>query len=197
MAIRAFETSGSSASNAAISPATRKRAVNLRRTVPNKKAPPPKKKSPPPKPNSSKTKRPVIPQNIRKSAKFNKLVERLWRNAGAIGNAAFQNEWNKARTKAFNIIENRIARGVPPFTPSPPKAPKKSSPPKAHNLNYKFSPQSGRVKIKAPNSGRYVYANGGSVTLEYLKSLASRLQVNIKGLRSKKEIVNKIFGNGK
>jgi hypothetical protein len=141
-----------------------------------------------------------------KSNKFDKMVERIWRNAGAIGNSAYQNEWNKARRKAMNMVENRMMRGLPPLSisppkpkvPSPPKAkPKVPSLPRASNLNHKLSPKSGRVKIKAPNTGRYVYANGASVTLEYLKSLASRLQVNIKGLRSKTAIANKIFKNGK
>ena len=129
------------------------------------------------------------------------MVERIWRNAGAIGNSAYMNEWNKARRKAINMVENRMMRGLPPLSISPPKPHKVPSPPKVPKVpsppNHKLSPKSGRVKIKAPNSGRYVYANGGSVTLEYLKSLANRLQVNIKGLRSKTAIANKIFKKNK
>ena len=63
---------------------------------------------------------------------------------------------------------------------------------KAH-VNYKFSPKSGRVKIKAPNSGRFVYANGTAISLAHLKSLAATLGVNIKGLRSKANIAQKLF----
>jgi hypothetical protein len=104
----------------------------------------------------------------------------------------------------MNRIQNRLNKNQNLFTPSPPKpkvktpSPPKTkvktpSPPKAINLNYKLSPKSGRVKIKAPNSGRYVYANGASVSLDYLKKLASLLQVDIKGLRSKANIAKMIF----
>jgi serine/threonine protein kinase len=186
---------------AALSPATRRRAVNLRAKAKKNEAP--KKKPSPPKgaPVPKTEKRPVIPRNVLKSSKFDKMVERIWRNAGAIGNAEYTNEWNKARRKAINMVENRMMRGLPPLSISPPKVPSPPKPPKPPKVlsppNHKLSPKSGRVKIKAPNSGRYVYANGGSVSLEYLKSLASRLQVNIKGLRSKTAIANKIFKKNK
>ena len=178
-----------------LSPRTRERAVKLRAALKPaknvKKAANKAKRTASPKTE----KRPPVPRNVLKSAKFNKLVERLWRNAGDATN----NGWNKARNKALRMVENRIMRGIPPLSPNSPKKAKtpekpKASPPK---VNYKFSPKSGRVKIKAPNTGRYVYANGGSVSLEYLKSLASRLQVNIKGLRSKAAIANKIFKHNK
>jgi hypothetical protein len=88
-------------------------------------------------------------------------------------------------------------------TPSPKK--KTPSPVKKARVNSstqlrrvivgaKKSPTSGRLKIKAPNSGRLVYVNGGSVPLQYLKNFASRHGVNIKGLRSKSNIAQKLFG---
>ena len=179
-----------------LSPMTRARAVKLRAAL--KPAKNVKKAANKAKLTASpKTeKRPPVPRNVLKSAKFNKMVERLWRNAGDASN----NGWNKARNKALRMVENRIMRGIPPLSPNSSKkakTPEKkqvSSPPK---VNYKLSPKSGRIKIKASNTGRYVYANGSSVSLEYLKSLASRLQVNIKGLRAKAAIANKIFKHSK
>jgi hypothetical protein len=38
-----------------------------------------------------------------------------------------------------------------------------------------------------------VYANGPTISLEYLKSLAAQRGINIKGLRSKANIARKIF----
>ena len=170
-------------------------------------------------PLSPPKKKVTLPTGLLKTAKFNKLVEKIWKNAGSASGANFQNAWNNSRKKAIKIVENRLRANKPAFTPSPPKPkassppkPKASSPPKpkapsppkpkakAPNAkakalpNYRLSPNSGRVKIKASNSGRYVYANGASVSLDYLKGLAAMLQVNIKGLRSKANIAQKIFG---
>jgi Protein kinase domain len=143
----------------------------------------------------------VVTAKILRSNKFNKFVNSIFKAKGS-------ENWNAARNEAIQKIENRLRRNLPAFSPSPPKPKPKAkakprakpkakakspSPPKARNLNYKLSPSSGRVKIKAPNTGRYVYANGSSVSLEYLKSLAVRLHVNIKGLRSKKNIAHRIF----
>jgi hypothetical protein len=73
----------------------------------------------------------ALPKNILKSSKFNKMVEQTWKSAGAIGNAGFQNAWNKARAKVIEKIKNRLARNLPAFTPSPPKPKAKTpSPPK-------------------------------------------------------------------
>jgi hypothetical protein len=60
-----------------------------------------------------------------------------------------------------------------------PKAPKKSP--------------SKRVKILNPETGRMVYADGPTITLAYLKNLAARKGVNIKGLRAKNNIARKIL----
>jgi hypothetical protein len=156
-----------------------------------------------------KTKKKVlVPPALFKTAKFDKMVEKIWKNAGAASGANFQNAWNNSRMKAIEILRNRLANNKPAFSPSPPKPKAKTppkpkvkspvkvkspSPPKAANLNYKLSPKSGRVKIKAPNSGRYVYANGASVSLDHLKKLAATFKINIKGLRSKANIAKMIF----
>jgi hypothetical protein len=58
--------------------------------------------------------------------------------------------------------------------------------------NFEKSP-SGRIKVKNPQTGRFVYANGPSIALSYLKNLAARRGVNIKGLRAKNAIAKKIF----
>ena len=58
--------------------------------------------------------------------------------------------------------------------------------------NFEKSP-SGRIKVRNPQTGRFVYANGPSITLSYLKNLATRRGVNIKGLRAKNAIAKKIF----
>ena len=141
-----------------------------------------------------------LPPGLLKSNKFNKLINKIYKSQGSKEAESFNNAWSRARNKAIQQVQNRVNANKPPFTPSPPKAKapsppkaKAPSPPKARNLNYKLSPTSGRVKIKAPNSGRYVYANGQSVSLEYLKSLANRLKVDIKGLRSKANIAKRIF----
>jgi serine/threonine protein kinase len=91
----------------------------------------------------------------------------------------------------------KAPRAKTPNAPKP-KAPRAKTPnapkPKAVNFNFKLSPSSGRAKIRAPNSGRYVYANGSTISLEYLKGIAASMGVNIKGLRSKANIAKKLFG---
>lgn len=160
----------------------------------------------PPKPAKVKSppkKKVVVPPALFRTAKFDKMVEKIWKNAGSASGANFQNAWNNSRAKAIEILRNRLANNKPAFSPSPLKTTKAKTPPKpkvktpspprALNLNYKLSPKSGRVKIKAPNSGRYVYANGASVSLDHLKKLAATFKVNIKGLRSKANIAKMIF----
>jgi hypothetical protein len=61
------------------------------------------------------------------------------------------------------------------------------------NANFERSP-SGRIKVKNPQTGRFVYADGPTISLSYLKNLATRRGVNIKGLRAKEAIAKKIFG---
>lgn len=202
-----------------LSPSTKERAKKLREDAKNKKKGKGKvasanknaTKKVPTKvefliPNKSKK----IPPAVYKTAKFNKLVAKIYENKGGlVGGSNFANAWNKARTAAIAVIQARINANKPPFSPTPPRAPRLPSPlgpppkpkvktpspskPKKVSFNYKISPKSGRTKIKAPISGRYVYANGSTISLEYLKGLAVTMGVNIKGLRSKANIARKIF----
>jgi serine/threonine protein kinase len=165
------------------------------------KSPPKPAKAPsPPK------KKVQVPPALFKTAKFNKMVEKIWKNAGSASGANFHNAWSRARIKAINVLENRLRRNQPPFTPSPPKPranlppplsplgpppkPKAKSP--AKRPNYKLSPSSGRAKVKSTNSARWVYANL-HYSMDDLKALAVRLGVNTKGLRSKANIAKRIF----
>ena len=169
-----------------------------------KSPPKPAKAASPPK------KKVKVPPGILKTAKFNKLVEKIWKNAGAVSNAGFQNAWYSARMKAINVVENRLRANKPAFTPSPVKLPSPLSPlgpkpkvpsppkpkPKAPSPpkpKFKLSPSSGRAKIQSKNTGRWVYANL-HYSMDELKSLATRLSVNVKGLRSKANIAKKLFG---
>lgn len=166
---------------------------------PAKAASPPKKKV-------------KVAPGLLKTAKFNKLVEKIWKNAGAVSNAGFQNAWYSARMKAINVVENRLRANKPAFSPSPVKLPsplsplgpkpKAPSPPKAKpkapsppkpKPKFKLSPSSGRAKIQSKNTGRWVYANL-HYSMDELKSLATRLSVDVKGLRSKADIAKKLFG---
>ena len=169
-----------------LSPATRVRAVALRAKT--KAASPPKKKANTPSPVRV-TKRPAVPQVILKSAKFEKLIEKIWRNTGNLTN----NGWTSARNKALNIVRNN---GLS-VSPAALAAPRPHGFVKLATLEHVRSPKSGRIKIRAPNSGRLVYADGASVSLAHLKNLAKIVKANIKGLRSKAQIANKIFSNRK
>jgi serine/threonine protein kinase len=184
---------------------------------------------------------------MRKNKKFNKLVEAIWRNNGAISGKNYNNAWSSARGKAIRLVELRINRGNEPFSPNPrsvakvpipklpsprretPSPPRRVSPPKnlaaavkklrnaqaklvANRLkskvivapppvpigrragaNFQTSPGSKRVKILNPETGRMVYANGPAISMQYLKNLATRRGVNIKGIRAKNAIARKIF----
>jgi predicted Ser/Thr protein kinase len=179
-----------------------------------RKRPSPPKPAKAPSPPKKKVK---VPPALFKTAKFNKMVEKIWKNAGAAAGANFQNAWNSSRTKAIKIIENRLRNNKPAFSPSPPKPrnelppplsplgppkpkPKVPSPPKpkpkakspAKHPNYRLSPSSGRAKIRSKNSSRWVYANL-HYSMEELKALAAHLGINTKGLRSKANISKRIF----
>jgi len=163
----------------------------LRKEKPAKAPSPPKKKV-------------KLPPGLLKTAKFNKLVEKLWKNAGSASGANFQNAWNRARMKAINVVENRLRANKPAFSPSPVRLPsplsplgpppkpraKTPSPPK--RPNYKLSPSSGRPKIQSKNTSRWVYANL-HYSMEDLKALAAVMEISVKGLRSKANIARKIF----
>ena len=156
----------------------------------------------------------VIPREVLKNAKFNRMVEKMWKNAGAKSGAEFNNAWSNARRRAMNVIKNRIRNNKAPFSPSPPK-PKAKTPsppkpkanlpppliplgpppkPKAKNSNFKLSPSSGRAKVKSNATGRWVYADL-HYSMEQLKRMATNKGVNTKGLRSKANIARKIFGS--
>ena len=169
-----------------LSPETRFRAIKLRFKTKGA-SPPPKKKPNTPSPPRV-TKRPAVPQVILKSAKFEKLIEKIWRNTGNLTN----NGWTSARNKALNIVRNK---GLS-LSPNAPAA-RPHGFAKLAALEHIKSPTSGRYKIRAPNSGRLVYADGASVSLKYLKNLARLVKANIKGLRSKAQIANKIFSKNK
>jgi serine/threonine protein kinase len=168
-----------------LSPKTRVRAIALRAKT--KGPSPPKKKAKTPSPVRA-NKRPAVSQVILKSAKFEKLIEKIWRNAGNLTN----NGWTSARNKALNIVR---MKGLS-LSPVAPVA-RPHGVVKLAALEHVRSPTSGRYKIRAPNSGRLVYADGASVPLKYLKNLAHMVKANIKGLRSKTQIANKIFSNRK
>ena len=168
----------------------------------------------PPKVPSPPKKKVVLPPAVLKTAKFDKLVEKLWKNAGSATGANFHNAWSNARIKAIRVIENRLRANKPAFSPSPPKLPPPLSPlgpppkpkpkapsppkpkpkpaPKKANLNFKLSPSSGRAKIKSGDTGRWVYANI-HLSMEELKRMASNKGINIKGLRSKANIARRFF----
>jgi serine/threonine protein kinase len=184
-------------------------AVKARQAPAKPKAPSPPKRAVRP-----------VPREVLRNAKFNRMVEKIWKNAGAKSGAEFNNAWHNARQKAIKTIQNRISNNKPPFSPSPPKPKAKTpSPPKPkarNNLppplsplgpppkpkanakparsspNYKLSPSSGRAKIKSKNTGRWVYANL-HFSMENLKSMAAAKGVNVKGIRSKAEIAKKLF----
>jgi len=184
-----------------LSPFTKARAKNLRVKAPNKKAVVEKpnitarikKVASPLKINK---KRKPFPVAILKTAKFNKFVTKIYSEQGAAANELFGNAWDRARKKAMNIVQNRVNRNMEPLSLSPPKPPpaaKPKPPPAASLLLHKISPKSGRVKIKALDSGRYVYANGSTISMNYLKGLAKTMGVNVKGVRSKANLVQKLF----
>jgi hypothetical protein len=170
-----------------LSPATRVRAIALRAKT--KGASPPKKKAKTPSPDKVYKRPAPISRVILKSAKFEKLIEKIWRNTGNLSN----NGWTSARNKALNIVQNKGLSLSPVAAP----VARPHGFAKLAALEHVRSPKSGRYKIRAPNSGRLVYADGASVSLKYLKNLARTVKANIKGLRAKTAIANKIFSKNK
>ena len=118
-------------------------------------------------------------------------MTKIWTNQGGASGANFNNAWSKARNTAMNRIQNRINKNMAPFTLSPSKVKAKALSPS--KVNYKLSPSSGRAKIMS-NKGRWVYANL-HYSMDELKSMAARLNVSVKGLRSKANIAKKLFGS--
>jgi hypothetical protein len=152
-----------------------------------------------------------ISPRVLRTNKFNKLRAGLLVN----NNRSYSSRWAEARQKAIAVLENRLRRGLPMFTPSPVRLqplppplspigppPARKSPPKAKpaaaggraakNLNMRMN--GNRVKLRV-DGGRPVYANGAAVSLDYLKAMAARYGVSTKGLRSKADIAKAIFSS--
>jgi hypothetical protein len=60
--------------------------------------------------------------------------------------------------------------------------------------NLKMRANGERIKMMG-NAGRVVYANGSAVSMDYIKGIAARYGINIKGMRSKAEIARAIFSS--
>jgi len=91
---------------------------------------------------------------------------------------------NVARARAIEVLENRLAKGLPAFSaPSPVKQRPRLV------LGIK-SPGTGRVKVPSAK-GRMVYADGQS--LNYLRGLANKAGINTRGLRTKVEIASALL----
>lgn len=85
------------------------------------------------------------------------------------------------------------ARLPSPLSPlGPPPAPRPAPPPARSPSGVVRSAGSGRYKVTGP-SGRLVYADGATIAMNFLKGLASRKGVNVRGLRSKADIAKAIF----
>ena len=101
-------------------------------------------------------------------------------NMNALGARLRQMTHTAKASRPVLIVVNKV--------PSPPKVKKAS--PKKSKPNYKMN-QHG-FKIIGP-TGRYVLANGSSITLAFLRSQAARRGVNISGLTSKLNIAHRIY----
>jgi hypothetical protein len=97
----------------------------------------------------------AIPRAVIKNAKFNRMVEKIWKNAGAKSGAEFNNAWSNARRRAMNVIKNRIGNNKAPFSPSPGRLPSPLSPlgppPKPKPKPKAPSPPKPKPKPKAPS----------------------------------------------
>jgi hypothetical protein len=134
-----------------------------------------------------------ISPRILRSAKFNRLVASFLNLSNS---APYQNRWNAARAKALSTLNNRVRAGKPAFSPSPVAPPRRPSPvaPPARRspAGVVKSAGSGRFKLTGP-SGRLVYANGSTISMNFLKGLAASKGVGITGLRTKDAIARAIF----
>jgi serine/threonine protein kinase len=170
-----------------LTPKTRARALALRKGVKGKS--PARLKLNKAKNNATARKkasplRAVSRSNVRlsprvlRSNQFNRFVAGLLK---LNEHTNYQSAWNAARANAIRRLENRIRAGKPAFSPTSPGSVVRSA-------------GSGRYKVKGP-SGRLVYADGASVTMNFLKNLASRKGVVTTGLRSKEAIAKAIFNH--
>lgn len=193
-----------------LSPKTRNRAVQLRALV---------RKSSPKKANNATarikgghgqviaTAGRKIPKNVLADSRFTNMWIKIKQGLVPYGSETVYNVETRARNRARSLIQSRLNKGIQPFSASPRR--KTPSPVKMSNASprarettdvrlrrviagAKKSPESGRMKIKAP-SGRLVYADGASIPMNYLKNFAKRHGVSLNGARSKTAIVEKLF----
>ena len=188
-----------------LSPSTRARAIAARKgrvakplPIPVKKRASPKKKSITPararvrlSPSILRTKRfqdlmnILMPSPPNMNAYFAKSPGR--RGAQPVNN--YYGRRNVARARAIEVIETRLTKGLPAFSPSPVK--QQRSPVRRPRLVLgKKSPGTGRVKVPSAK-GRMVYADGQS--LDYLRGLANKAGINAKNLRTKAEIADALI----
>jgi transposase-like protein len=109
-----------------------------------------------------------IPRAVLKSNAFNRLVEKIRTSQSPKGVVA--------PLLKGKVVETKKARAV--FINAPVN-------------KYTRSPKSGRMKMKGP-TGRLVYMNI-HMSLDEVKKLAASRGKNVKGLRSKADILRKIF----
>ena len=125
----------------------------------------------------------AIPRAVIKNAKFNRMVEKMWKNAGAKSGAEFNNAWANARRRAMNVIKNRIGNNKAPFSPSPgrlpsplsplgpPPKPKAPSPPKPKPK----APSPPKAKPKAPSPPKPKNLNAAAKRMrQHAASLATK-----------------------
>lgn len=143
-----------------------------------------------------------IPRNVLSDPRFTNMWLKIKMNLKPQPLETVYNIETRARNTARDLIRNRLNKGLAPFSASP--VARKKTPNlvvvarprgvmKLAALEHVRTPRTGRIKIKAPTTGRLVYADGASVSIKYLKNLAKMAKVDIKGLRSKADIANKIF----
>jgi len=147
------------------------------------------------------TKKIVVPKNIEKSAKFNKLRTSLLRSGN---DASYYNRWFNTKERALNVIRKRLKSGKPAFSAggSPPRPTVQTAYVPKQGLGVKLfgkkkpvvknaaKTPGGRIKVKGP-SGRLVYAD--SLKVQNLMNIAARLKVKTNGLTTKKNIAQAIF----
>lgn len=163
---------------------------------------------------------PVVRETARRVAvprKYMKVVG-PGRNLRTVGRQRNSPTRMAARKIVEDAIRKLLAAQPVPFknTSPPPKktSPKKTSPPRvpfppmsprlvamkerSSKANRRFrwrtaySPNTGRMKIEG-NKGRLAYVHGTGVSMAHLKKIAADYGVNIKGLRRKVNIANRIF----
>jgi len=136
-------------------------------------------------------------RNRARTKAMNQVENRINRGQDPFSNSPLKPKPNMPsppKPKNLSKLDPPVKKPVIPLVKTRPAAPSK---PKATLINapvnnkYKRSPKSGRMKMKAP-SGRWVYVNLHS-TLADLKKIAANKGKNITGLKTKADIIRKIF----